>query len=634
MKQPSDQLYSLRRSRKVFKNSVKNYSAYANQLTQEQLKELQMHLKMLKSALEEKDQLNASKEAHSIENLSKTYFKKSAFSYFSELLTAILVALFVAVIVRSMWFELYEIPTGSMRPTFEEQDHLTVTKTTFGINVPLTTAHFYFDPSLVKRAGIVIWSGDLIPHLDADSTFMGFPYTKRFIKRCMAKPGDTIYFYGGQLYGMDAEGRELKELRESPELKKLEYLPFTNFEGRRNYLASPKSQMTNQVVFHLMNKPIGRIRLQQTGLVGEIFNGKKWIVDQPQVKKDRQQTLHTYSDFWGIRNFAMSRLLTKEEMVKLANYPLEEIAEAPLYLELRHTPTLSTPTPLISNRYGISLPGFTTVIPVSQKHLKKLMKSLYTCRFVIKQGYAYPYRLEGQEQTPVNAPFFKGVADGSYEFYYGKGYHIGWGGIATELPVDHPLYSLAPSNVQKLYNLGIEMSTLVEPKEKEQPFYPNRYSYFREGNLYTMGGILFDKNDPALLAFHKNELKREKAATTESPYLAFKDFGPPLNDKGQLNKSFLTTFGYKVPDGHYLMLGDNHAMSQDSRWFGPVPQANLQGTPSLIIWPPGPRLGPPLQSPYALFVMPRFIIWSLALLLLFLWWISQQKKKQQLTFLD
>ena len=48
MKQPSDQLYSLRRSRKVFKNCVKNYSAYANQLTQEQLKELQMHLKMLK----------------------------------------------------------------------------------------------------------------------------------------------------------------------------------------------------------------------------------------------------------------------------------------------------------------------------------------------------------------------------------------------------------------------------------------------------------------------------------------------------------------------------------------------------------------------------------------------------------
>ena len=84
MKQPSDQLYSLRRSRKVFKNSVKNYSAYANQLTEEQLKELQMHLKMLKSALEEKDQLNASKEAHSIENLSKTYFKKSAFSYFKK----------------------------------------------------------------------------------------------------------------------------------------------------------------------------------------------------------------------------------------------------------------------------------------------------------------------------------------------------------------------------------------------------------------------------------------------------------------------------------------------------------------------------------------------------------------------
>ncbi|MBM3198722.1 MAG: signal peptidase I, partial [Chlamydiae bacterium] len=309
-------------------------------------------------------------------------------------------------------------------------------------------------------------------------------------------------------------------------------------------------------------------------------------------------------------NFGMVRLLSKEQAIKWAKLDTH-LKDTRYYLEITHHPSIKNlhierdmrgqPRPSLGTR--------SSLLPLDETHMRSLFQHLYTVRFVVQGERAYPY---GYPKAFLQSPFLptlSGVPDGTYEFYEGKAYKISFQGWSFALPDDHPLYQATPERIQLLFNLGMEFDTRFSPKSSSSPFQPMRYVYFRHGDLYLMGAPLFFQGDADLLQFQE----QEKAKQAKDPlYPPFLDQGPPLLADGTLDLELLHKAGLVVPERHYFMLGDNHAVSADSRDFGFVPEENLKGAPDFVFWPPGSRFGPPNQPPYPWFVPSRIIIWVLA----------------------
>jgi signal peptidase I len=310
----------------------------------------------------------------------------------------------------------------------------------------------------------------------------------------------------------------------------------------------------------------------------------------------------------------MARLLTLEEAHKLHPTLTREWPEAPLYLELSHHPTLKN-AHLIRDEYGRVRPDLATsisLLPVQQEEMNALMSSMTTCRFVVQDGLATRY---GSHFHPTSAPHMPNVPNGTYEFVQGIGYKILWGGISYRLPQDHPLFKIDAQNVQMLYNLGIEMDTHFTPSGATPSIPPSRYAYFLNHDLHLLGAPIFKKGSPALIQFHTKEYQKQALSSTRLPYYAFDDAQAPLTNSGELDTEFIRKYGLKVPEGMYLVLGDNHPMSADSRVFGFVPQENLRGGPSFLFWPFGPRWGRLPQPELTHLTIPNIAVWSFFLII-------------------
>lgn len=113
-------------------------------------------------------------------------------SSLKENIITIVLAVFIALVIRSFWLEPFRIPSGSMYPTLQVGDYLFVSKYTYGYSrysfpagLPLFEGRiFYSEP---KRGDIVVFKFPKNPHTD-------------FIKRIIGLPGDKIQVKDGRLY--------------------------------------------------------------------------------------------------------------------------------------------------------------------------------------------------------------------------------------------------------------------------------------------------------------------------------------------------------------------------------------------------------------------------------------------------
>ncbi|NDD58215.1 MAG: signal peptidase I [Chlamydiae bacterium] len=600
--------YSLKKCKSVLRSTYYSFQKIKHKLSPIEQEQIESLLLRLQEAIQSRHRSEASDLSKEAEKLSERFLKKTGLEKIKDALITITLALCAAILIRQTWFELYEIPTGSMRPTLKEKDRLYVSKTSFGLNIPLTTDHVLFDPELAQRSGIFVFTGENMDIKDVDTKyFYIFPGKKQYIKRLMAKPGDTIYFYGGKIYGVDVSGNDISSSMQISSLEKIEHIPFISFEGKISLASQIYGGIYTPVTFYQMNEPVAKLSCSNYNQIeSQLYNPCAAPFPCKPIPKD-------YYDLWGFKNFGMARILTREDLSLGSEQVNEETPNYNYFLEIRHHPSVLS-AKLGRDERGRLRPilGLSqSTIPLSEDHLKKIFNNLYTARFIVKNGFAYRY---GSSPHQIGKgsflPRLSGVPDGIYEFYYGRAYQIGWQGISKELPQSHPLCIFSPERTQLLYNLGIEFDTRFSPQMRFN-IMPSRYAYFRDGDLYLMGSAIFNQKDSELISFVEEEKKKQQTQNLQYPYLPFLDNGAPILANGSIDKNFIMKYGLTIPEQHYLALGDNHAMSADSRDFGFVPQDNLRGAPDLIFWPFGPRWGYPNQPMYPFINLPRSVVWVL-----------------------
>jgi len=106
-------------------------------------------------------------------------------------------AVILASIVMYVFLQAFKIPSGSMRMTFLEGDHLFVNKIIYGIRIPYTKKKI-LKFKKIKRGDIVIFR---FPS-NSPNEFQcgGHQYGKDFIKRVIGIEGDEIEVKEGRLY--------------------------------------------------------------------------------------------------------------------------------------------------------------------------------------------------------------------------------------------------------------------------------------------------------------------------------------------------------------------------------------------------------------------------------------------------
>ncbi len=108
-----------------------------------------------------------------------------------EWIEAIVVAASLAIFVRTFFFQIYKIPTGSMIPTLMPGDKIFVSKLVYGAKVPFTDWRL---PGLrkPKRADVVVF----VPPQEKNKFFLK---RKVFIKRLIGLGGEHIKIEDGNI---------------------------------------------------------------------------------------------------------------------------------------------------------------------------------------------------------------------------------------------------------------------------------------------------------------------------------------------------------------------------------------------------------------------------------------------------
>jgi signal peptidase I len=155
------------------------------------LGQIRARVEETEGALRERDYVKLEKSFKELAVTFDTHLKKFQKSKLLQNLESLVIAIVLALFIRTFIVQPFKIPTGSMIPTLLIGDHLLVNKFIYGIRIPFTGIKV-MPIRDIKRGDIVVFT---YPNYEKDPSKNGLYY----IKRVVGLPGDRI----------DIEGRNL-----------------------------------------------------------------------------------------------------------------------------------------------------------------------------------------------------------------------------------------------------------------------------------------------------------------------------------------------------------------------------------------------------------------------------------------
>lgn len=116
--------------------------------------------------------------------------EKKSKSSLRENIEAIVIAIIIAMFIRTFIVQAFKIPSGSMLETLQIGDHILVNKFIYGIKIPFTDGKTLIPVKDPQKRDIVVFKYPEDP-------------SKDFIKRVIATGGDTVEIINKKLYVND-----------------------------------------------------------------------------------------------------------------------------------------------------------------------------------------------------------------------------------------------------------------------------------------------------------------------------------------------------------------------------------------------------------------------------------------------
>jgi signal peptidase I len=152
---------------------------------------------------------------------------KGVFRQYAE---SIAWAVGIALLIRFFLFEPFKIPTGSMIPTLQENDHIFVAKSAYGFKLPLSEDYVWrWDTPAYGDVVVFPFPVRYLPGCDparghSESECRHPDYGKDFIKRVVARPGDELFLKGNVVY-VNGKPTEVKVAPETIECHGADHAP-------------------------------------------------------------------------------------------------------------------------------------------------------------------------------------------------------------------------------------------------------------------------------------------------------------------------------------------------------------------------------------------------------------------------